>query len=47
MMTEKLDASLTPQTGRLHDVQDPELETLVRDELPEGGWRAWGCVAGA
>jgi hypothetical protein len=41
------DASLTPQTGSVLDVQDSELGTLVPDELPEGGWRAWGCVAGA
>jgi hypothetical protein len=41
------DSSLTPKTSSVHDAQDCELGMLGLDEVPEGGWQAWSCVAGA
>jgi hypothetical protein len=45
--TPNIDAGFTFKTSSAHDSQDSELGTLVPDELPEGGWQAWRCVAGA
>jgi hypothetical protein len=38
---------LTSKCVEGRDVQDSELGTLTPDEYPEGGFRAWSCVAGA
>jgi hypothetical protein len=48
-MTEKiiLDDSPGPKIIGVRNVQDSERGVLVPDELPEGGYRAWSCVAGA